>query len=191
MSKTLCRNIESERLSIEPLNQAHAYALYDGLMDDRLYQWISTTKPPSASALAERYAAREAVWRGLNSTPEQLQFTSSSKRRLDWAVHCREQERTIGKLDVEFEGSIATNVGYIIFPEFWNQGFATEAVQVLAAALEQAGVVEQRAYVTRGNDASVRVMEKAKFRFTRVIPDNDVIRGEKYDDLEFVRTLAE
>jgi RimJ/RimL family protein N-acetyltransferase len=51
--------------------------------------------------------------------------------------------------------------------------------------------VEQRAYVTRGNHASVRVLEKARFRFTHIIPDNDVIRDQKFDDLKFVRTVTE
>jgi [ribosomal protein S5]-alanine N-acetyltransferase len=170
MSRTLCRNIETERLQIEPLNQAHAPDLYDGLVDERIYQWISTSMPPSSSALAARYAAREEVWRAMSSAAEPRN-ASSSKRRLDWAVRWLARDRYIGKLDVDLAGTVATNVGFVLFAEFWNQGFATEAIRALAAALEQAGVVEQRAYVTRGNHASVRVLEKARFRFTHIIPD--------------------
>ena len=48
-------------------------------------------------------------------------------------------------------------------------------------------MVEQRALVTLGNEASARVMIKAGFARTRVIADNDTIRGQKYDDVAFVR----
>jgi RimJ/RimL family protein N-acetyltransferase len=41
--------------------------------------------------------------------------------------------------------------------------------------------------VTLGNDASARVSTKAGFVKTRVIRDNDTIRGVKYDDVEYGR----
>jgi RimJ/RimL family protein N-acetyltransferase len=97
----------------------------------------------------------------------------------------------IGKLDAEVaRNDVATNVGYIVFLPFWNQGYATEAVRALAAHLERQGVVEQRALVTLGNDASARVLINSGFVRTRLIPDNDTIRGEKYDDVEYVRKVA-
>jgi RimJ/RimL family protein N-acetyltransferase len=41
--------------------------------------------------------------------------------------------------------------------------------------------------VTLGNDASCRVLEAVGFIRTRIIPENDTIRGVKHDDIEFVR----
>ncbi len=95
------------------------------------------------------------------------------------------------QLDAEINGDdVATNIGYLFFLPFWNQGYATEAVRAVASHLELLGIAEQRAFVTLGNDASERVLVKAGFVRTRVIADNDTIRGEKYDDVEYVRKVS-
>jgi hypothetical protein len=49
------------------------------------------------------------------------------------------------------------------------------------------GIIEQRALVTLGNEASARVLSKAGFIRSRVIADNDMIRGVKHDEVEYVR----
>ena len=52
--------------------------------------------------------------------------------------------------------------------------------------LPSQGVREARAYVTLGNSASERVLSKAGFVRTRVIPESDRIRGVLHDDVEYV-----
>ena len=42
------------------------------------------------------------------------------------------------------------------------------------------------ATVTLGNEASCRVLEKSEFTRTRIIPQNDTIRGVKHDDVEYI-----
>jgi RimJ/RimL family protein N-acetyltransferase len=48
------------------------------------------------------------------------------------------------------------------------------------------GVGEIRASVTAGNDASCRVLEKCGFRRLGVVAGAIAIRGERYDDVQFV-----
>lgn len=167
--------IVSERLLLEPLRGWHADVLFEGLSAPQLYRWISALPPPSVEALRRRWSEAEAGAVG-----------PQGARDLQWAARRTSDGQYIGKLDAEVRGRVATNVGYIILVPFWSQGYATEALRALARYLEGQGVVEQRALVTLGNEASARVMTKAGFVRTRVIPDNDTIRGEKYSDVEFV-----
>jgi [ribosomal protein S5]-alanine N-acetyltransferase len=51
------------------------------------------------------------------------------------------------------------------------------------------GITRLVATVTVGNTASARLLTKAGFAFTRVIPENDVIRGVAHDDEEYVRIV--
>jgi RimJ/RimL family protein N-acetyltransferase len=172
--------IASERLLIEPLLGSHADLLFEAMSEPRIYRWISALPPPTLEHLQRRWTAAES--HGSNSEGE---------IDLNWAVRRSSDGRYIGKLDAAVaKNKVATNVGYIVFLPFWNQGYATEAVRALASYLERQGVVEQRALVTQGNDASARVLTKSGFVRTRVIPDNDTIRGEKYDDVEYVRKVG-
>jgi [ribosomal protein S5]-alanine N-acetyltransferase len=171
--------IVSARLLLEPLLGAHAPQLFEGLADPQLYRWISALPPPSVEALQQRWSAADSRALGYEGALD-----------LQWAARRASDGCYVGKLDAEVRGRVATNVGYIIFAPFWNQGYATEAMLALAAHLERNGVVEQRAFVTLGNDASARVMTKAGFVRTRVLANNDTIRGQLYDDVEFVRKAS-
>jgi alanine racemase len=91
-------------------------------------------------------------------------------------------------LDAEITTSeVASNVGYLVFAAHWGKGIASEAVGALSDHLAQAGIREQHATVTVGNQASCRVLEKCGFERSAVLPANDVIRGVSYDDYAYVR----
>ena len=172
--------LRSERLVLEPLLGAHAELLFEALSEPRIYRWISALPPHSVEHLRRRWGAAER--RGPNA---------EGGRDLEWAIRRSADGCYVGKADAELASTgIVTNLGYIIFAPFWSQGYATEVVLALAEYFERQGVVEQRALVTLGNDASARVLTKAGFVRIRVIPDNDTIRGQKYDDVEFIRTAS-
>jgi len=168
--------IATARLVLEPVRADHAEALYAGLQDPRIYAWISAAPPRSAERLRQRWPAS---------------FRDGDVIDLAWVAMRTVDGACIGKLDAEvLARGVATNVGYLFFPAFWGQGYASEAVRALAAHLARAGVHRQRATVTVGNDASCRVLERAGFARRRVLAGNDTIRGEVVDDVEYVREAS-
>jgi RimJ/RimL family protein N-acetyltransferase len=178
-ARALNAPLATARLSLEPLTAAHADALFAPFQEEALYTWISLTPPASVERLRERWAFLEGR---LSPTGDEAWLNWVARRTGDGAL--------VGKLDASVDGAgVATNVGYLFFPAFWGQGLATEAVLAVAEHLERHGVTEQRATVTSGNHASGRVLEKAGFARARILPENDIIRGVKHDDIEYVRRV--
>lgn len=169
--------LETPRLVLEPITGAHAEALFSSMQAAAIYEWIGALPPADVEALRQRWTRVET-----RLSPD------GQMASLGWAARLRSDGVYVGKLDAEVDDDhIAVNVGYLFFPPFWGQGYATEALSAIVDSLERQGVIELRATVTRGNEASERVLVKAGFVRTRVIPENDEIRGVKVDDVEYVR----
>ena len=169
--------LTTARLRLEPLGEHHAAPLFDGMRDPAIYEWISLQPSNDLAHLQAR-------WRRVAQRPlvgvEVLDF--------GWAVQRIADGAWIGKMDAEVTAQcVATNVGYAFVPAYWRQGYATEALSALSDHLARHGVVEQRATVTMGNEASCRVLERAGFVRERVIEANDTLRGVLVDDIEFIR----
>ncbi|QEL55553.1 GNAT family N-acetyltransferase [Chromobacterium paludis] len=169
--------IVTPRLRLLPLGAEHADALFPLLRQPRIYDWISMRRPESAEALARRWGELRQEGAGER---EEYFFGWAAQRAADGAW--------LGALDADVRADgVAVNVGYWFGPEYWGQGYASEAVLALAGHLSGQGVHEQRATVTLGNEASMRVLERAGFVRGRVLPDNDTVGGCLVDDIEFVR----
>jgi [ribosomal protein S5]-alanine N-acetyltransferase len=62
------------------------------------------------------------------------------------------------------------DVGYALLPEYWGRGYAFEAVEAtLAHAGRKFRLARVIGVVSEGNDASIRVLEKAGMRFERMV----------------------
>ena len=169
--------IATPRLRLEPLDGRHAAPLFDGMRDPAIYEWISLPPPTDLEQLRARWS--RVALRPLTGVPV-LDFV--------WAVQRVADGAWIGRVDAEITApDVATNVGYVIIPAYWRQGYATEAVTALSEHLRHHGAVRQHATVTLGNEASCRVLERAGFVRERVIKGNDTLRGVPVDDLEYVR----
>jgi RimJ/RimL family protein N-acetyltransferase len=68
----------------------------------------------------------------------------------------------------------------------WGRGYSTEAASVVIEHLLRKGARRVMATVTVGDDVSMAVLKKLGFRYTRMIQDNDMIRGAPVDDAECV-----
>ena len=81
--------------------------------------------------------------------------------------------------DVEREGD-TVEIGYAVCPDVWGRGYATEALKLAIEELFAMGFRAVIAGAFRGNDASLRVMEKCGMT---VLPKTDSIeyRGQTHE----------
>jgi ribosomal-protein-alanine N-acetyltransferase len=178
LAQLLSQPLESSRLIIRPLLASDAEAAFEFLQDDALRKWISHQKPASVDSLRQSWKRNEA-----RISPD------GREAWLQWFVTSRTDGSAIGSIDACIDqNKVAVNFGYYFFVHAWGQGFATEGVAAVAKHLMRNGVQKLLATVTVGNRASVRVLKKIGFQYTRTIADNDKVNGTLVDDDEFVLT---
>ncbi len=176
-AQQLCTPLQTPCLMLQPRVGGHADAAFDPLQDDTIYQWISANKPRDVESLRKRWMQLES-----RLSPDGTQAW------LAWAITTRSDGSLVGQVDAVVDERLAcTNFGYYLFPKFWGRGLATEAVQVAADHLLAQGITQLTATVTVGNRTSDRVLQKTGFSFTRVIPNNDTLRGTLVDDAQYIR----
>ncbi len=169
--------LKSARLVLEPRCAAHAAAMFTGLQNEAVFQWISMKRPASVESLRADFLRLES-----RLSPDR------SEAWLAWVAIEPVQDTVIGQIDVCIDPKrCCTNFGYYFFPPFWGRGYASEATTVVVQHLQALGIGPMVATVTAGNISSERVLEKAGFVRTRLLPGNDTLRGELVDDWEFVR----
>ena len=98
----------------------------------------------------------------------------------DWALVAKDSGKMIGtcgftKIDNE---NNSVEIGYIINPKFWGNGYATEAVKrILQFAFEELNVNRVEAKFMFGNEASLAVMEKSGMKLEGYLRDAIFVKG--------------
>jgi RimJ/RimL family protein N-acetyltransferase len=82
-----------------------------------------------------------------------------------WAVIARQSDEFLGVVELRMRAPKA-DFGYVFCPQFWGQGFASEAVKAIADwAFFQPDIYRIWATCHPDNIASVRVLQKAGLQF--------------------------
>lgn len=93
-----------------------------------------------------------------------LQRMSHSEEHFVYGVYCK--ERLIGFLnDVELDGD-SVELGYVVHPNWKNQGYATETLTAAIPELFRIGYISVKAGFFEENQASRRVLEKSGMKKT-------------------------
>ncbi|MBD5653645.1 MAG: GNAT family N-acetyltransferase, partial [Candidatus Eremiobacteraeota bacterium] len=102
---------------MEPLDERHAAALFDGFADGEVYRFIPSEPPATAETLAARYRRTAA------GPP------ATSERWWNWAVfRSGERSRALGTVELSlFEGGQNALLAYVFARFAWGSGYATEA----------------------------------------------------------------
>ena len=150
------------------------------------------------------YARREAVTKYLlwephtdpQRTYDYLAYLQTLYRKgefYDWAVVTNDEKKMIGTCgftSLDFNHN-AAEIGYVLNPDYWGNGIATEAVRrVLDFAFRELNVRRVEAKYIIGNDASRRVMEKCGMTYEGTRRASMFIKGS-YRDIGYCSILSE
>lgn len=108
--------------------------------------------------------------------------------RFAWVIE--REGGVVGMIEAKLRGRNA-GIGYVLSPEVWGQGYATEALRVVSDALFcHSPVSAIWALCVTANPASARVLEKCGYQREALLPGYFPCRnlgGEKRDVWRYVR----
>ena len=159
--------METERLILDSIQESDKEDYYHNISHDK--------------KVLETFICRYA------ETLEDFDFSSYPGRSNLFAIRLKETERLIGIISLFDEGNDSCEIGYGIGSDYWNQGYATEAVKRFLKYL-----FEEKSYRTvyasyfPGNDASRRVMEKCGMKYDHFSEKELSYLGVERDLIYFV-----
>lgn len=163
--------LETKRLFLRPLQMRDARDVYAYASDPEVARYV----------LWEPHAS-------LSETRSYLRCMRSLYRRglpASWAVVLRETGRVIGTVGFMWYSAQnrSAEVGYSFSREYWNRGFATEALRaVLASAFACLPLNRLEAQHDLRNPASGRVMQKCGMRMEGVLRQR-ILNKEEFVDV--------
>ena len=145
--------LETDRLLLRPLSVRDAGDIYSWASDPEVARYVLWTPHGSVSDTRSYLRSMRSLYRrGLPSS---------------WAVVLRSTGRVIGTIGFMWysEANCSAEVGYSFSREYWNRGYATEALRsVLSSAFSMLPLNRVEAQHDIRNPASGRVMEKCGMR---------------------------
>lgn len=167
-------DIRTERLVIRTIREEDTEDLLAILCDEqvaRTYMLPDLTERETALKLVRRY-----------------QLLSEDPDRFVMGIACG--GRLIGVVNEVDKSQDEIELGYVIRPDCWNRGYATEMLKAVIRALFEQGWKKVRTGYFEDNPASGRVMEKAGMRpiaYTDEVEYRGVRHRCKYYEMEAPR----
>jgi ribosomal-protein-alanine N-acetyltransferase len=170
-------NLQTARLTLEPITAAHADALYPSLQDERLYTFIPQDPPQSLRELAARYQRLST-----RLSPD------GHEAWLNWAMRLNATSDYAGTLQATVYPNATALLAYMCFEPFQRQGFAKEGCQrVLDLLAGDYGVRLVAAEIDTRNRASISLIESLEFSRVAFHRDADVFKGSSSDEYRYER----
>ncbi len=149
-------SLETSRLRLVPLGPEHADAMFAGLSDIRLYEFLDEAPPANVESLRARYDR----WSRRKSPDDTEDW-------LNWVVLSESDQRCLGYVQATVFPTRVAEIGYVLFREEWGHGFAREAVGAMLLHLGDVyNAVSFRAIVDPRNARSIRLLQSLNFTET-------------------------
>jgi ribosomal-protein-alanine N-acetyltransferase len=152
--------VETSRLVCERIQEEHYDALAKMLQDPQVRPWLwPRNEPPTEQELRESLEDKLEHWEkygfGLWLLRDKVTGEAVGRGGLQWTYVAELHE---------------VEAGWVIVPERWGEGLATElALASVEAGFGPVGLMEIVAFTLPHNVASRRVMEKSGFAYERDI----------------------
>ena len=169
------KELHTKRLRIEPLVESHAVALFPGLQNQALYEFVGAQAPESVEALVDRYRRLAA-----RKSPD------GREAWLNWALWSLSLDRHVGWIQATVHPDRTASIAYVLFRGDWGSGYAREAVTALIDHLRRDwSVAYVRATVDTRNRRSIALLEALGFARGEVRVGAEEIRGVMEDEVEY------
>jgi RimJ/RimL family protein N-acetyltransferase len=150
--------LATDRLSLEPLREAHADEMVAVLAHAELYEYTGGS-PPDQATLATRFRAQ------VQGPP------AGDEHWLNWVVRSRDSGVAIGFVQATVVESRA-DVAWVVGVESQGQGLATEAATAMVEWLRKSGAESIEAHIHPDHRASQRVAERLGLTRTGATDDD-------------------
>ncbi|NPD68419.1 GNAT family N-acetyltransferase [Lichenicola cladoniae] len=175
--------LRTVRLTLEPLRVGHADEMFEGLADPALYRFMADQPPADLDELQARYRQ---IATGRSPDGADLWCNWIIRRDIDG--------RCLGLVQATLADGGDTGtalIGYMIFPPFWRQGIATEAITgMLGCLFDRYRCQQADAIVDTRNDASLMLLAGLGFEIVGRTEDGDVFDGAPAHEYELVLDRA-
>lgn len=163
---------------LEPLEVSHADALFEGLRDPALYEFVAEAPPASLQALRARYAHL-----ATRRSPD------GAEGWLNWAVWAEAAGAFVGYVQATVDRQGGADVAYVLLRPHQGRGYARAAVTAMLERLRaEPAVTTVRARVDARHRRSRALLGALGFRCVGVL--KATLRGRPTDDVLYARDLV-
>ncbi|MCR5422979.1 MAG: GNAT family N-acetyltransferase [Bacilli bacterium] len=168
----LSPKIETQRLILRRYEEKDLDAFYEIIHDDRLQLYIPF---PNYTLEQELDYIKDCMKSAETDTYER------------WAIVLKDSNQTIGNISVNVINTKHNycDVGYVIRHDYWGNGYAAEALEVVSDHLLDEGYYLVECTCNELNKQSSRVMEKAGFQKDGSIPNRRLNKDGTYSSVAF------
>jgi [ribosomal protein S5]-alanine N-acetyltransferase len=150
------------------------------LLAEELYTYIPELPPASQSALENRFHR----W---TTRHNELQ----GELWLNYAIRDRKSLRYLGTVQATVMSPEKALIAYMVFPNNWRQGIASESCKALIESLgSMFGVKTIVAHVDTRNVASCKLLEALQFQVIAKIDGADIFKGAVSDEYVYQMTIS-
>ena len=164
--------LETENIVLRELNANDAEALFRFLSNKSAMEFWDTSPHENIETTNKSLHKMIAAW--------------NKNKGVAWGIEQKKHNQIIGQFSLHSlsESNKEAQLGYIIHPEFWGNGYGSESLKaVIKYCFNKTGIKTIVAEVDPNNKSSVRILVKHNFKYKKT-KTNDLKLNNKYYDTD-------